>query len=934
MSLFKAREWWSCQVGSGEQFDYGCLKVGSFTEDLNNKVVVGSHQGILRIYSPSSSQSDSITNNHATDLLLEKNLGMPIVQIEIGKFVSTSSVNQIAILFSHKLAVYDYNEQSGMTEHGRQIDIELNYEHNLNRPTFNMCKGQFGSGGKGNKDSANFEYICVQTLDGVLFVFEHERQSMVKSLPDTYLPGPICYLSRSDAIATVSSNHHLECYKYQTLAISSGVDHGTSVNKNARRKGLDVDSSLSVSQPSKQVLPEWSFNLGECALGIQTTQRMKNTGQTIVVLGERNLFCLHDNGQLIFMSKFEYNPSTFIVYNSEVNNNVSQSDPSNIGVRYIIGTHSHTLFIAQDAHIRWAAYVDFVPVQIEVCTIQDIRGMICTLSETGLLQCCYLGTDAVSTSIPSIMPSTIINVQDAEEQLAKLNKQIKQAMNDPTLVVKRKANAQVIIQIDDTNQYSTTDDTRFQRSDIDSTVPLLPLNLRVKCNEAIQNVLLTVHVHSPLCAQPNEIRMGHIGGIAAIGTATVAFWMRDDYTPWNLEATFTVSYNTLSDNTCHTIQKTYKLPLKLVARSFQQPPSAATAGQCKITLGANKPVVDLNTVFPELSSGEYNQQQGLTTRFYGSDEYVSILASSKSQKYRFQSDSLSSIWLFCHSLIERLSTRSIIEFEFGDPLPLNDYFLLIDHHYELRVECEQINSTLDICSKQFRAIQKRLLNKFKDKTPTLLDNLDVLLENTNQQILALADRYEQCRYELNRCSHDLSCATKLICLLLKISVNLSNENTQLLNAILSPVISDDNEQGWEETVDLAVNYALRTVLSRSKSTDIGSLPNAIGNSTANIDINKLKKRLQTLCERLEKGGSLVSSNSTTDRSLSPDSSYSSTSLSTRKEKPIASNHYNHRENNNDDDDDQLPNGDYENAFRLLPSTNARKNYNNDDDDNN
>ncbi|CAF4613890.1 unnamed protein product, partial [Rotaria sp. Silwood2] len=140
--------------------------------------------------------------------------------------------------------------------------------------------------------------------------------------------------------------------------------------------------------------------------------------------------------------------------------------------------------------------------------------------------------------------------------------------------------------------------------------------------------------------------------------------------------------------------------------------------------------------------------------------------------------------------------------------------------------------------------------------------------------------------------------------------------------------------GWEETVDLAVNYALRTVLSRSKSTDIGSLPNAIGNSTANIDINKLKKRLQTLCERLEKGGSLVSSNSTTDRSLSPDSSYSSTSLSTRKEKPIASNHYNHRENNNDDDDDQLPNGDYENAFRLLPSTNARKNYNNDDDDNN
>jgi len=58
--------------------------------------------------------------------------------------------------------------------------------------------------------------------------------------------------------------------------------------------------------------------------------------------------------------------------------------------------------------------------------------MICILSETGLLQCCYLGTDPVSTSIPTIMPSTIINVHDAEEQLSKLNKQIKQAMNDPS----------------------------------------------------------------------------------------------------------------------------------------------------------------------------------------------------------------------------------------------------------------------------------------------------------------------------------------------------------------------------------------------------------------------------------------------------------------------------------------------------------------------
>jgi hypothetical protein len=48
------------------------------------------------------------------------------------------------------------------------------------------------------------------------------------------------------------------------------------------------------------------------------------------------------------------------------------------------------------------------------------------------------------------------------------------------------------------------------------------------------------------------------------------------------------------------------------------------------------------------------------------------------------------------------------------------------------------------------------------------------------------------------------------------------------------------------------------------------MPSSVGNSTKDIDIHKLKKRIQTLCERLEKGGSLISSNTVLDRSDSPD----------------------------------------------------------------
>lgn len=51
-------------------------------------------------------------------------------------------------------------EQSGMTEHGRQIDLELNYEHNFNRPTFNMCKGQFGRGSRRERETKSFSFFC------------------------------------------------------------------------------------------------------------------------------------------------------------------------------------------------------------------------------------------------------------------------------------------------------------------------------------------------------------------------------------------------------------------------------------------------------------------------------------------------------------------------------------------------------------------------------------------------------------------------------------------------------------------------------------------------------------------------------------------------------------------------------------------------------
>ena len=105
MSLFKARDWWSATAGVDEAFDTGCLCVANILNKSDSygeapfgmshsfdsyflhpkyvdKIIVGSFNGVLRIYSPIP---PSFQPEH---LLIEAQLQDPILQLLAGKFVS------------------------------------------------------------------------------------------------------------------------------------------------------------------------------------------------------------------------------------------------------------------------------------------------------------------------------------------------------------------------------------------------------------------------------------------------------------------------------------------------------------------------------------------------------------------------------------------------------------------------------------------------------------------------------------------------------------------------------------------------------------------------------------------------------------------------------------------------------------------------------
>ena len=73
---------------------------------------------------------------------------------------------------------------------------------------------------------------------------------------------------------------------------------------------------------------------------------------------------------------------------------------------------------------------------------------------------------------------------------------------------------------------------------------------------------------------------------------------------------------------------------------------------------------------------------------------------------------------------------------------------------------KQYKSLLDTLTQrmaQFRAIERRLLTRFKDKTPTPLTNLDMLLEGTYKQVLVSCDLVDNASNEEEKCGANLGC---------------------------------------------------------------------------------------------------------------------------------------------------------------------------------
>ena len=210
MSVFQLQEWWSVQTSQSEEFDLGAMVVGNVDNSSppTDKIAVGSQQGMLRIYFPTKPQY------RIEDLVLEENLGDPILQLLLGQFIPSDDRIGLAVLHPKKLCVFEINAQAN--KDGRSVNyhsMRKCYEHNLGLDgkhftAFNMISGPFG-GVRGR------DMIMVQSLDGKLQIFEQSANAFTRQIVDCLIPCPLAYVPRLDAFVTTNYACQAECYRYK-----------------------------------------------------------------------------------------------------------------------------------------------------------------------------------------------------------------------------------------------------------------------------------------------------------------------------------------------------------------------------------------------------------------------------------------------------------------------------------------------------------------------------------------------------------------------------------------------------------------------------------------------------------------------------------------------------------------------------------------------
>ncbi|XP_011154382.1 protein PTHB1 [Harpegnathos saltator] len=812
MSLFKTKEWWRTRCGVNESFDRRSLLIAPlFGADRKDVIVVSSHSGYLRIYWPSSQwldESKEPSGFKSSDLIIETRIGECIVDVKAGKFVSSSQDTRLAILTPAKLVVYSIVLSQGSVDHGDRCDLEVAYEHPLPRFPATLTTGPFG-GVRGR------DFLCVQCLDGALLFYEQETHAFDLLLGNRLLPEPIVYVSRNDVFVTPSSSWVLECYRYKSMAEFGG-------NKD-RAEG------------SKHLEPDWSYNIGEAVLDINAVT-LSSFEVGILVLGEKNLYCLKDNCvSLKYTKRLEYKALCFQAY-------VIEPDGK---LMVLVIADTNTLMIYEGTTLKWSAQLPLAPVAVTRAHFQHSNGMVVVLSEEGQLEACYLGSEPSLFIAPPLHRRGYDYVA-AEDELTELRKLARRNKASGDQLSDINLDAELIVTVTvspDVEAYPRAKHDDAKDESPEGGYLVCRIVIELSSYTTLRDVQVHTRVSKPFVAEKDRHVIPNLCNRQTLHTTIHA---SASLPAMSSDVRITASYET-DRGSLRVLQKTAQLPLKMMLRAC--PPENTSTFTA--TIKCSEPLVAFSQLFPELTGDVQRQTwNALGLQHVQTGSVVTIVPGATSNRYRVQSNDGLSMALVVQQLLNRLKDKA--SGKFTSTIAHNHVQLVqsqMEAHFRSRQEANEIASEIGLLSTQLRNLERKMLRAVRERNSRSLaaTGLPFLLESTYRAIFALLDDLAIARAERDRTGHGLQCAVRLLLLLLQLNVN--EDKYAMLEAAIGfePQLRD--ELDWEEMADAGLCALLRS--TSRKSSHLDAKPATLSKMTSVKEFAKLKKRLVHAVERLD-----------------------------------------------------------------------------------
>jgi len=796
--LFKVLELWSAPRAGDGEYDPSSLAVLRLP-GINGfeTIAIGSYSGLLKLYLPEKGQF------YPSQVLFEAQLDQAILGLHAGPFNLTSadsdSPSTFAVLHPRAICFYDVNVSAPPSDGSlRTATVKLVHKYDtFGTPAANVIFGRF-QGARSTCDG-----VCVQTLSGDLLFWEQDAFSFKTQFPNVLVPGPLCFASSNGTLVTCSAAGVVEAYKYIALAAQS--------------------------EPGK-VKPAWSVNVGEHALDVQYAA---SKPATIAVLGERSVFWLTDAGSLRLSKRFESDPMCMLCYRS-----------TGSAVNMLVGTASRQLIVLRDAQVLWSALLDVIPAGLRLCEFGGTRGVIVALEDTGRVGCFYLGTD------PAIQQRMVPEVQDlAYDRMDAEMTQLQGAIRS-VLLAESEAPTVAVVELDCARPTTRRlDDGGWE----------LTCDIRLAClsGDPIADVNLQVTAPAPFEATLAKSKVDVVG-VRGVTVPLTVKCGSEGARPCHSTAVYLLATYAVNGQQ-RSASDSFHVPLSVLCTAI--PPGtlsdedAFDACSVRVSVRAEGgSLPPLAAVMPRLVDGVH--VEGTSAAARNPDGSV-VHVHNVGAEYIVAAQSLGSTWLLLDGVVllveEKLADGAFLDTTDMD-VPLEHLFRDIDRHFEARHEIEDYVTKLDKQAQQIRAVQKRLLARFKDPKPAPLDHLDQILEMAYDTLIELTDLVTGAEARLLATADALAASVRTMLLLLRLRYRLDPGQAAVLEAALDPETVHAVEDGWEERTDAALVHLLKTCLSDVQTDPLRVKEFAL--PSVDVGTGPLKTHLMQVIVKIEGGKAL------------------------------------------------------------------------------